>query len=100
MSQINPITGSILQSNAAQRVQAEDKAAQLKRVEKKRTNTTTGEEVILVESPTEIDPVADEQQPQKQPQPRQKKRHAKPGYSRGGKPSGTGEEDPNLDIRA
>jgi hypothetical protein len=62
MTQINPITGSgMVQSSAAQRVQGDDKAAQMRRADVRRNNTPSGDTYEpQVASPTQVDPVSDQ----------------------------------------
>jgi hypothetical protein len=63
MSQMNPITGSLMQEPIVQRGQAMDKARQIRSAQDSRKNSAaTGEEEVeeSVASPDELPPVGDE----------------------------------------
>ena len=77
MTQIHPITGSIIGSSNAQRVQADEKTAQLRRIEQLRKNTGGGDTFeSQINSPDEVDPASDHNQKR---QPRDKNpRQSKP----------------------
>jgi hypothetical protein len=65
MSQINPITGSIMQEPIVQRGQAMDKARQIRHAQDTRKNAAaSGDEEVeeSVSSPDELPPVGDEHQ--------------------------------------
>lgn len=83
MTQIPSITAAVAGSSVAQRVQADDKAAQLRQAQFKRNNTpsTTGGDSFeqQVQSPDELEPIADEHHKQHPRQPRQQPRRRKPG---------------------
>ena len=64
MSQINPITGSILQAPAAQRQQETQKVGQTRRVHDRARNSAASDEEEAeksVASPDELQPSGDEQ---------------------------------------
>lgn len=94
MTQINPITGSIIGSSAAQRVQGDEKAAQLRRVQTRRNNTAAGPEDELekqIQSPEELQPIGDEHHRQ---QPRKR------NYTRRGNNPPPADDGEQLDIKA
>ncbi|MGD0461967.1 MAG: hypothetical protein ABSB74_05725 [Tepidisphaeraceae bacterium] len=64
MSQINPITGSILQASAAQRQQETQKISQIRRVHDRAKNSAASDEEEVEESVAstdELQPSGDEQ---------------------------------------
>lgn len=100
MPPIPPITHSLLGSTAAQRVQADDKAAQLRRAERQRRVTPggTGETDVYepqVESPHELEPVSDNPHRQSGSYRPPAKRRGKPARA---SPDATGGGE--LDVRA
>lgn len=94
---INPIAGSgIVQSSAAQRVQADDKADQLRKAEQRKNNTPSNDSYEpAVASPNEIDPISDRQSNQQRRQTRQQTaaRRRPPGPS-------PDDQTPRLDVTA
>jgi hypothetical protein len=96
MSQINPITASILQAPAAQRLADTDKTQQIRRTRDIRKNTATSNEAEVEESVTstdEVQPSSDERQKNGQKK--------KAPYSRHPKPDSDKESDTDhLDLKA
>jgi hypothetical protein len=69
MSQINPITGSILQAPTIQRQQEIQKASQIRQAQAQRKNSAAADEEdveLSISSPDGLPPVGDEQQGRQQ----------------------------------
>jgi hypothetical protein len=92
MSQINPFTGSILQSTQVQRQQATDKDRQVRRAHDKVRNSALTEDQIdhQVESTDELHPI--------QPEQRHERRFKRPRHQPNADPE-AGEES-GLDLTA
>ncbi len=95
MSQINPITGSILQAPTVQRQQESQKTSQIRQVQDRRRNSAaTDQEQVeeSVSSPDGLQPIGDDQPGQQQ---------RKATYSRRQpKDSETDSEGQRLDLEA
>lgn len=78
MSQINPFTGSILQSTQAQRIQADDKSRQVRFAQARTRNASAQSDTYepAVENAAEVQPVDEEAQQRKEQREREKKREA------------------------
>ena len=82
MTQINPITASILQSPEAQRLIDADKTQQIREARKSRKNSATSNEAEVEESVAsadEVQPAADERQKNDNYKKGSYSRHPKPG---------------------
>ena len=69
MSQINPITGSILQAPTVQRQQEMQKASQIRQAQAQRRNSAAADEEdveLSISSPDGLPPIGDEQQGRQQ----------------------------------
>lgn len=91
MTQLNPIMGNPAQSSAAQRLHADDKAAQMRREELARRGATADSFESQIQDLDQVEPASD-QSHRKQPREQRKKR--KPNQ-----PPDDGEKS-GLDIRA
>ncbi len=92
MMPINPITGAILGTPAAERAAAGEKTAQLKRIERNRKNTPTGDTFERsIDSADELEPIADEHQKQQPRRQQQRRKDATQAQD---------EDPPKLDITA
>lgn len=92
MSQINPFTGSILQSPQVQRQQATDKDRQVRRAVEQTKNAALADDRLdhQVESSEGLKPVDDEHHPE---------RRFKRNKRQQGKPT-PGDDGPHLDLTA
>jgi hypothetical protein len=92
MSQINPFTGSILQSTQVQRQQAAEKDRQVRRAQEQARNSALSEDTVehQVESAEELHPVNEEQ--------RHERRFKRSKHRSEGKPDA--DEPPGLDLTA
>ncbi|HEX4053072.1 MAG TPA: hypothetical protein VHX86_02295 [Tepidisphaeraceae bacterium] len=95
MSQINPITGSILQAPTVQRQQESQKASQIRQAQDRHRNSATADEEEVEESVSSADglqPIGDDQQGHPQ---------GKGAYSRGQpKDSDSDSDGERLDLQA
>ena len=93
MSQINPFTGSILQSPQVQRQQAADKDRQVRKAQERTKNTalTDDQTEHQVESSEELAAVKDDQ--------RHQRRFKRPKHTGKTSPEDK-DEDPHLDLTA
>ena len=76
MSQINPLTGSVVQAPQVQRDQATEKSRQMRQAQELRRGGQTEEDQYEphVASPEELDPASDHRE-ESQPRPKSKPRH-------------------------
>lgn len=95
MTQFNPITGSIIQSQQLQRQQPLEKARQIQREQKLTQNSAAHDDLFQhqVESTEKVDPLHDEE-PHHEQQQRKQRRRSTPEL-----PS-TDDDAPRLDITA
>ena len=92
MSQINPFTGSILQSTQVQRQQATEKDRQVRRAAEKVRNAALTDDAAehQVESSEELRPIHEDQ--------RHERRFKRPTHKGQAKPED--DQDPHLDLTA
>jgi hypothetical protein len=92
MSQINPFTGSILQSTQVQRQQATDKDRQVRRAQDQTRDSSLAQDTVehQVESSEELGPIQKEQ--------RHERRFKRPTHK--GQPEPEDNQDPHLDLTA
>jgi hypothetical protein len=99
MTQINPITGGgIVQSSAAQRVQGDDKADQMRRADVSKNSPRSAADSYepRVSSPAEIDPVSDQPHQNRRQQREQTAARRKPPP----RPATGDEGESHIDVRA
>jgi hypothetical protein len=94
MSQINPFTGSILQTTQAQRLQATDKDRQVRRAREIVKNSALTEDQLehQVESSEELTPTDKEQ--------KHERRFKRPKHHAPDPKSKPDDEEPHLDLTA
>jgi hypothetical protein len=93
MSQINPFTGSILQSTQAQRQQATEKDRQVRRAQEQVRNSSLTEDTVehQVESSEELHPVQDDQRHERRFKRSKQQQHSQ---------TDDGDNDTHLDLKA
>ncbi|HRK32251.1 MAG TPA: hypothetical protein PLD59_14385 [Tepidisphaeraceae bacterium] len=93
MTPLTPITTAALGTPAAERAAAAEKASQLKRIERNRKGVRTADTFErAVESPDELEPIADQHHKQQRQQSQSRKTS--------GSGSDSDAEPPHLDVRA